>query len=81
MNKTLVKFTNYLDNSANELKRNIQMRVNQVCEDNLDALDKLKYNERVNMSRMLKVPRESWEMYGELFIYFKILSELIIAGD
>lgn len=83
MNKTLVKFTNYLDNSANELKRNIQMRVNQVGEDNLDALDKLtidKYNERVNMSRMLKVPRESWEMYGELFIDFKILSELMIAG-
>ncbi len=83
MNKTLVKFTNYLDNSANELKRNIQMRVNQVGEDNLDALDKLtidKYNERVNMSRILKVPRESWEMYGELFIDFKILSELMIAG-
>ena len=30
-----------------------------------------KYNERVNMSRMLKVPRESWEMYGELFKKFE----------
>lgn len=83
MNKTLIKFTNYLDSSALELKYAIQKRVNQVGEDNLDALDKInidKYNERVNMSRMLKVPRESWEMYGELFIEFKLLSDLMIAG-
>lgn len=83
MNKTLLKFTNYLDQSAKEIEQKVVASVEKregKVPDLLERAQIRQYNDRKNMSRMLKVPKESWDMHGELFIQFDILSELVIAA-
>lgn len=83
MNKTLLKFINYLDSSASEIERKVVERVNRRENKELNSFDKIdvdRCNTRKQMSRILNVPRESWELYGELFADFATLSDLMMSA-
>lgn len=83
MNKTLLKFINYLDSSASEIERKVIERVNRREDKVLNSIDKVDVDRcttRKRMSRILNVPREAWELYGELFADFATLSELMMSA-
>ncbi len=83
MNKTLLKFINYLDSSASEIERKVIERVNRREDKVLNSIDKVDVDRcttRKQMSRILNVPRESWELYGELFADFATLSDLMMCA-
>ncbi len=85
MDKVVTSFVEYLENSAKQIEQQVFRRIisksrvinfNQEFseEDNKELLRKL---ERTNMARLLSVPEEEWERYGEIYIQYDYLADML----
>lgn len=80
MNSTLLAFIDYLDRSIEKIKEDILYRASRrpfrtlIESDNADFQRAM---ERQNLKRILSVPREEWELHGEIFIQYNYLSEML----
>ena len=80
MDRNLQTFINFLDSSINDMEKEIIRRVSKRMVKELlpeDEKDLLRITERKNMRRLLSVPREEWELHGEIYIQFDYLADML----
>ena len=80
MDKNVQMFINFLDKSIEDIQESIFRRASKrIVKDLLseDEKDLMRITERKNMRRLVSVPREEWELHGEIYIQFDYLSEML----
>lgn len=80
MDRNLQIFINFLDKSIEDIQEGIFKRaVKRMVKELLpeDEKDIMRITERKNMRRLLSVPREEWDLHGEIYIQFNYLSEML----
>ena len=80
MDSVVVTFLKYLEDSSKRLEQGIILRASKTGRRELnseDERDLLRISERKNLSRILQVPKEEWDLHGEIFIQFDYLSEML----
>lgn len=80
MEKHLQIFIDFLEKSVDAIQANIVRRASKrIIKDLLpeDDIDLKKISERKNMIRLLSVPKEEWELHGEIYIQYDYLSEML----
>ncbi len=80
MDRNLQTFINFLDKSIEDIQEGIFKRaVKRMVKELLpeDEKDIMRITERKNMRRLLSVPREEWDLHGEIYIQFNYLSEML----
>jgi len=80
MDSVVVTFLKYLEDSSKRIENEIILRATKVGRKELtneDERDLLRISERKNLSRILQVPKEQWDLHGEIFIQFDYLSEML----
>ena len=73
MDRNLQTFINFLDSSIVDIEKEIIKRASKRVVKELlpeDEKDLLKITERKNMRRLLSVPKEEWDLHGEIYIQF-----------
>ena len=73
MDRNLQIFINFLDKSIEDIQEGIFKRaVKRMVKELLpeDEKDIMRITERKNMRRLLSVPREEWDLHGEIYIQF-----------
>ena len=80
MDSVVLSFINYLDESSARIEEEIVKRATKRRSMNFtsqDEEDMLRVSERKNLKRIISVPREEWELHGEIFIRYDYLSEML----
>ena len=80
MDKNLQTFINFLDKSIVDIEKGIITRASKRVVKELlpeDEKDLLKITERKNMRRLLSVPKEEWDLHGEIYIQFDYLADML----
>ena len=80
MDRNLQTFINFLDKSIVDIEKEIITRASKRVVKELlpeDEKDLLKITERKNMRRLLSVPKEEWDLHGEIYIQFDYLSDML----
>lgn len=80
MDRNLQTFINFLDKSVVDIEKGIIKRASKRVVKELlpeDEKDLLKITERKNMRRLLSVPKEEWDLHGEIYIQFDYLSDML----
>ena len=80
MDRNLQTFINFLDKSIVDIEKEIITRASKRAVKELlpeDEKDLLKITERKNMRRLLSVPKEEWDLHGEIYIQFDYLSDML----
>lgn len=80
MDRNLQTFINFLDKSMVDIEQGIIRRASKRVVKELlpeDEKDILKMTERKNMRRLLSVPKEEWDLHGEIYIQFDYLSDML----
>lgn len=80
MDRNLQTFINFLDKSIVDIEKEIIARASKRVVKELlpeDEKDLLKITERKNMRRLLSVPKEEWDLHGEIYIQFDYLSDML----
>ncbi len=83
MDRVIESFVSYLETSAQEIYQGIIKTVYNRPLRTVginDQAEMYRYVERKNMARILKVPREDWELYGEVYIQYEYLSDMLISS-
>lgn len=80
MDRNLQTFINFLDSSIVDIEKEIIKRASKRVVKELlpeDEKDLLKITERKNMRRLLSVPKEEWDLHGEIYIQFDYLADML----
>jgi hypothetical protein len=80
MDRNLQTFINFLDSSVVDIEKEIIKRASKRVVKELlpeDEKDLLKITERKNMRRLLSVPKEEWDLHGEIYIQFDYLADML----
>ena len=80
MDKNLCAFISFLDKSIANIEKGIIERASKRIVKELlpeDEKDLLRITERKNMRRLLSVPREEWDLHGEIYIQFDYLADML----
>ena len=80
MDRNLQTFINFLDSSVVDIEKEIIKRASKRVVKELlpeDEKDLLKITERKNMRRLLSVPKEEWDLHGEIYIQFDYLTDML----
>ena len=80
MDRNLQTFINFLDKSIVDIEKEIITRASKRVVKELlpeDEKDLLKITERKNLRRLLSVPKEEWDLHGEIYIQFDYLSDML----
>ena len=80
MDENVQMFINFLGKSIEDIQESIFRRVSKRIVKGLlseDDKDLMRITERRNMRRIISVPREEWELHGEIYIQFDYLSEML----
>ena len=80
MDSVVLSFIKYLDESSARIEEEIVRRAakrRSMDFTSEDEKDMQRISERKNLKRIISVPREEWELHGELFIQFDYLAEML----
>ena len=80
MDRNVQTFINFLDKSIDDIQEDIFRRASKRVVKELlpeDEKDILRITERKNMRRLISVPREEWDLHGEIYIQFDYLSDML----
>ncbi len=80
MDSVVLSFIKYLDESSARIESEIIKRATKRRSMDFtseDEKDMQRISERKNLKRIISVPREEWELHGEIFIQFDYLAEML----
>lgn len=80
MDSVVLSFIKYLDESSARIEEEIVRRAakrRSMDFTSEDEKDMQRISERKNLKRIISVPREEWELHGEIFIQFDYLAEML----
>lgn len=80
MDRNLQTFISFLEKSIDDIQENIFRRASRRIVKELlpeDEKDIMRITERKNMIRLLSVPREEWDLHGEIYIQYDYLSDML----
>lgn len=80
MDSVVLSFIKYLDESSARIESEIIKRATQRGSMDFtseDEKDMQRVSERKNLKRIISVPREEWDLHGEIFIQYDYLSEML----
>jgi hypothetical protein len=76
MDRNVQTFINFLEKSINDIQEGIFRRVvKRRVKELLPEAEKdiMRITERKNMIRLLSVPKEEWDLHGEIYIQYDYL--------